>query len=482
MEMDDRLKDKCGVFGIFGHPQSAYLTYLGLYALQHRGEESAGIVVSDGKKISSLRGMGQVQDVFDASKLDVLGGDRAIGHVRYSTTGSSNLKNAQPILVDYSRGEIAITHNGNLVNADLLRSELEAYGSIFQTTTDSEIIIHLMAKPSLRNIEEGIVDALTRVKGAYSLVFLTNQFLVAARDPQGFRPLWLGKTGDAYVVASETCAFDLIEAKVVREIEPGEVLFISSKGLKSEWPMGQKTEPRSQCIFEHVYFSRPDSMIFGESVHLVRERFGRQLAKEQPANADIVIPVPDSGNSAAIGFSQESGIRLETGIIRNHYVGRTFIQPSQGMRDFKVRIKFNFVREVLEGKRVVCVDDSIVRGTTSKLRVKSLRQAGAREVHLRISCPPHRFPCAYGIDFPTREELIANRMSREEIRKYLECDSVGYLSLEGMLNCVSFPKENYCTACWSGKYPVAFQGLDKFHAEKSMRSGVGERPVNAVKK
>ncbi len=464
--MGYELKDKCGVFGIFGHPEAAHLAYLGIYSLQHRGEESAGVVVSDGKRMMAHRAMGHVQDVFSPGDIEKLKGDRAIGHVRYSTTGSSNLKNAQPILVDYSRGEVAIGHNGNLVNADILRSELEAYGSIFQTTTDSEIIIHLMAKPSLRNVEEGILEALGRVRGAYSLVLLTNKHLIAARDPQGFRPLWLGKLGDAYVVASETCAFDMVDAKCLRQIEPGEVLFISASGLKSEKVPQADIRP-AQCIFEHVYFARPDSSIFGENVHLVRQRFGHQLAKEQPAVADIVVPVPDSGNSAALGFSQESGIPMQTGIIRNHYVGRTFIQPNQGIRDFKVRIKFNFIREVLEGKRIVIVDDSVVRGTTSKMRVKSLRNAGAKEVHLRISCPPHRFPCAYGIDFPTREELLANRYSPEEIRKYLECDSVGYLSLEGMLQCVSFPKEHYCTACWSGKYPVPVDGFDKFHAERS---------------
>ncbi len=463
--MSDELKDKCGVFGVFGHKEAAYLTYLGLYALQHRGEESAGIVSSDGKKMCAHRGMGHVQEVFDGNQLEGLAGDRAIGHVRYSTTGSSNIKNAQPILVDYSRGEIAIGHNGNLVNADILRSELEAYGSIFQTTTDSEIIIHLMAKPSLRNVEEGVIEALSRVKGAFSLVFLTHNTLIAARDPQGFRPLWLGKKDGAMLVASETCAFDMMDAEAIREVEPGEVVFISSRGLRSE-KLPMKDTRHAHCIFEHVYFSRPDSRIFGESVHLVREQLGRQLAKEHPVDADVVIPVPDSGNSAALGFSQESKIPLEYGIIRNHYVGRTFIQPSQGMRDFKVRVKFNFIKEVLKNKRVVVVDDSIVRGTTSKMRVKSLRQAGVKEVHLRISCPPHKFPCAYGIDFPTREELIANKYSMEETRKYLECDTIGYLSLEGMLKCVSYPKESYCTACWSGEYPVPFEGIDKFHAEK----------------
>lgn len=465
----DELKDKCGVFGVWGHADAPYLTYLGLYSLQHRGEESSGIVASDGRRMSFHRGMGHVQDVFDGTQLERLTGDRAIGHVRYSTTGSSHLKNAQPILVDYSRGEVAIAHNGNLVNADILRSELEAYGSIFQTTTDSEIIIHLMARPSNRNVEEGVMDALARVKGAYSLVLLTHDALVAARDPQGFRPLWLGRLGDAHLVSSETCAFDMMGAEAVREIEPGEVVFITAKGVRSLRLPSAGTR-HAHCIFEHVYFARPDSRIFGESVHLVRTRLGRRLAQEQPVAADLVIPVPDSGNSAALGFSQESGIPLEYGIIRNHYVGRTFIQPSQGARDFKVRVKFNFVREVLEGKRLVVVDDSIVRGTTSKIRVRSLRQAGAKEVHLRISCPPHRFPCAYGIDFPTREELIANTHSMEEIRKYFDCDSVGYLSLEGMLGCVSYPKESYCTACWNGQYPVPFERADKFHAEKSTRS------------
>lgn len=465
-QMEDyKLKDKCGVFGIYGHADAPYLAYLGLYALQHRGEESAGIVVSDGKKMKAHRSMGHVQDVFDGNVLDSLKGDRAIGHVRYSTTGSSNLKNAQPIVVDYSRGEIALGHNGNLVNADILRSELEAYGSIFQTTTDSEIIVHLMAKPSLRNVEEGVVEALGRVRGAYSLVFLTNQFLIAARDPQGFRPLWLGQLGSSYVVASETCAFDIMDAKIVREIEPGEVLFISDKGLRSV-KIPSEDNQRAHCIFEHVYFARPDSKVFGESVHQVRVKLGKQLAIESPVDADLVIPVPDSGNSAALGYSQQSGIPLEVGIIRNHYVGRTFIQPTQGIRDFKVRVKFNLVKEVLQGKRVIIVDDSIVRGTTSKMRVKTLRQAGAKEVHLRISCPPHKHPCAYGIDFPTREELIANRYTTEELKKYLDCDSIGYLSLEGMLKGVSFPKENYCTACWSGKYPIPFENYNKYHAEK----------------
>ncbi len=461
----DELKDKCGVFGVFGHTDAAYLAYLGLYALQHRGEESAGIVTSNGRKMAAHLGMGHVQDIFDGNQLERLPGDRAIGHVRYSTTGSSNIKNAQPILVDYSRGEVAIGHNGNLVNANILRAELEAHGSIFQTTTDSEIIIHLMARPQHRNVKEGVMDALSRVKGAYSVVILTNDMLIAARDPQGFRPLWLGKLGNAWVVSSETCAFDIMDATAVREVAPGEAVFITAQGLTSE-KIESEGAKHAHCIFEHVYFSRPDSKIFGESVHLVRQKFGRRLAQESHVDADIVVPVPDSGNSAALGYSQESGIPLETAIIRNHYVGRTFIQPTQGMRDFKVRVKFNLIREVLKDKRIVVVDDSIVRGTTSKMRVKSLRLAGAKEVHLRISCPPHRFPCAYGIDFPTKEELISNKYSKEEICKYLECDSVEYLSLDGMLSCVSYPKESYCTACWSGNYPVPFEAVDKFHAEK----------------
>lgn len=460
------VKDKCGVFGIWGDPQASYKTYLGLYALQHRGEESAGIVSNDGDKVYTHKGMGHVQDVFSEQVLADLKGNRAIGHVRYSTSGSSMLKNAQPIVVNYSKGDVAVGHNGNITNADILRSELEAYGAIFQTTTDSEIIVHLMAKPSLRNIEEGVVDALKRIDGAYCLVFLTQEFMAGARDPWGFRPLWLGKTREgAHVLASETCALDLIDATHVREVEPGEIVFINDKGVRSV-RIDRKVDRHAHCIFEHVYFSRPDSVIFGENVHLVRKKLGAQLAKEHPVKADIVIPVPDSGNSAALGYSEESGIPLDVGIIRNHYVGRTFIQPAQGMRDFKVKIKFNQLREVLNGKRVIVVDDSIVRGTTSRIRVKTLRQAGAKEVHLRVSCPPHLYPCAYGIDFPNRKELLASDKKIDDIRKYLECDTIGYLSMEGMLKSVKYPKDNYCTACWSGEYPVPFTEADKYFAEK----------------
>ena len=461
------VRDKCGVFGIWQDPQAAYKTYLGLYALQHRGEESCGIVTTDGQKMFSHKGMGHVQDVISEEVISRLKGHSAVGHVRYSTSGSSLLKNAQPLLVDFSKGEVAVAHNGNIVNADFLRSELEAYGAIFQTTTDSEIVLHLMAKPTFRNVEEGIVDALGRIDGAFCLVFLTHDLLVGARDPWGFRPLWLGKTREgAYCFASETCALDLIDAQPVREIEPGEVVLISGKDKVKSLRIDRPVARTAHCIFEHVYFARPDSMIFGENVHLVRKNLGRQLAKEHPAEADIVIPVPDSGNSAALGYSEESGIPLDIGIIRNHYVGRTFIQPAQGMRDFKVRVKFNQLKEVLAGKRVVVVDDSIVRGTTSRVRVKSLRAAGAKEVHVRISCPPHRFPCAYGIDFPSRKELIANEKSIEEIRKYLECDTIGYLSMEGMLGSVKLSKEKFCTACWSGDYPVPFNEQGKYFAEK----------------
>ncbi|MFT5206452.1 MAG: amidophosphoribosyltransferase [Candidatus Omnitrophota bacterium] len=462
--MADEVKDHCGVFAIHGDDEAAYTAYLGLYALQHRGEESCGIVTSNGKKFISHKGMGHVQDVFVPKVLKGFSGHSAIGHVRYSTTGSSNIKNAQPLHVDYSKGEVAIAHNGNLTNADLLRSTLEAYGAIFQTTTDSEIIIHLMAKPALNSIREGIVDALKRIEGAYSLVFLTHDYIAAARDPQGFRPLWIGKTpAGAWVFASETCALDLIDAELIREVEPGELVIANKDGLISEKINTGKQH--AHCIFEHVYFSRPDSVIFDESVHAVRKKFGQQLAREHAVDADVVIAVPDSGNSAALGYSQESGIPLEIGIIRNHYVGRTFIQPEQQQRNFKVKIKFNLLKDVLKGKRVVVVDDSIVRGTTSKLRIKTLREAGAKEVHLRISCPPHKFPCAYGIDFPTASELLASTKTLDEIRDYLECDTLGYLSLDGMLDSVKKDKSEYCTACWSGQYPLAFDAPNKYFAE-----------------
>ncbi len=465
------VKDSCGVFGIWKDPQAVYKTYLGLYALQHRGEESAGIVSTSGTTFKSYKGMGHVQDVFSPACLKSLSGSSAIGHIRYSTAGSSHLTNAQPIIMDYSKGEIAVAHNGNLTNADFLRSELEAYGSIFQTTTDSEILIHLMAKPSLRNVTEGIQDAFHRIQGSYCMVLMTPDLMCGARDPYGFRPLWLGKTRKgSYVLASETCALDLIDAKRVREIEPGEAVIITGRNKLKSIRITKHKVNKAHCIFEHVYFSRPDSIIFGENVHQVREKFGRRLAEEHPVEADVVIPVPDSGNSAALGYSKASGVPLEIGIIRNHYVGRTFIQPMQEMRDFKVKIKFNQNREVLKGKRIIVVDDSIVRGTTSQARVRTLLEAGAKEVHLRISCPPHKYPCAYGIDFPTREELVASTKSVEEIRRYLKCDSLGYLSMEGMLSCVKLPKDNYCVACWNGKYPSPFSSHGKFFAERKRQN------------
>lgn len=465
---EDKPKEFCGVFGIYGHPDAVHLTYLGLFALQHRGEESAGIVSSDGKKTYAHRGMGLVADVFDETSLSKLQGHMAIGHTRYSTTGSSLLKNAQPILVDYSRGALAVAHNGNLVNADMLRAEQEAHGSIFQTTVDSEIILHLMANPRYARREEALIDTLKRLRGAFTLVFLTDTEIIGVRDPNGFRPLCLGKMGEASILASESCALDLIGASFVREIEPGEVVFINEKGVRSVKPFGPSEIKPSYCIFEHVYFARPDSTLFGENVHRVRQNLGRQLAREHPVEADIVIPVPDSGNSAALGFSLESGIPFEFGMTRNHYIGRTFIQPTQAVRDFKVKVKFNPIRDVLKGKRVVLVDDSIIRGTTSKARVKSLLDMGAKEVHLRVSCPPSRNPCFYGIDFPTQKELIASTHSVEEIQKFLGVTSLGYLSLEGLLSAVKGPKEHYCTACFSGKYPVDFGGEgDKYSLERS---------------
>lgn len=461
------IRDHCGVFGIFGHPKAAEMTYLGLFALQHRGEESAGICTSDGKRLYLHKAMGLVGDAIPPAALAKLPGRAAIGHVRYSTTGSTTLTNAQPFLVDYSRGPAAIAHNGNLVNAQLLRDELEAYGSIFGSTTDSEIFIHLMAKPSYKNSEESVLGTMKRVEGAYSITLLTETELIAIRDPHGFRPLCLGKLDGAYVVASETCAFDLIEAEYIREIEPGEAVFISEKGLKSMKPFFGEKSRLAHCIFEHVYFARPDSKVFGENVGLVRERLGRILAREHPAAADLVVPVPDSGNFAAMGYAKESGIPLAHGFTRNHYIGRTFINPIQEMRTFKVKVKLNPIREIVEGKRVVVIDDSIVRGNTSKSRVKLLRRAGAKEVHMRISCPPHVSPCFYGIDFPSKEELIAANNSLEKIKEYLNVESLGYLTEEGLLSAISFPKENYCTACFTGKYPTKiFDKMDKFKLER----------------
>lgn len=462
----ENIKDHCGIFGIFNHPHAARITQLGLFALQHRGEEAAGICTSDSSDLYLVKKMGHVGEVFDESSFAQLPGKNAIGHVRYSTTGSSTLLNAQPYKVDYSRGQIAIAHNGNLVNAQILRAELEAYGSIFGSTIDSEVFVHMIAKPSYRSHEEGVIEATKRAKGAFSLVLLTEDHLFGVRDPQGFRPLCLGKLGNSYVLASETCAFDLIEAEFVREIEPGEVVVIDSKGLRSHFPFKDEKPNKAQCIFEHVYFARPDSTIFHDSVAFVRERLGRQLAKEHPVDADIVIPVPDSGSFAAMGYSRESGIPLSHGFVRNHYIGRTFISPSETGRLLKVKIKLNPIRQVIEGKRVIVVDDSIVRGNTAKSRVKLLRSAGAKEVHMRISGPPHISPCFYGIDFPSKKELLAANNSMEDIKKFLNVDTLGYLSLEGMLGATTQDPKDFCAACYTGKYPTRiYDADDKYKLE-----------------
>ncbi len=472
---NDTPKEYCGLFGISNNKQASWLTYLGLYALQHRGQEACGIVTGNKGFLSIHKHMGLVSDVFSPEVLGKLKGDMAVGHVRYSTTGSSVLKNAQPLLIDYAKGTICIAHNGNLINSLKLRQYLEKEGSIFQTTTDSELIVHLMARSKENDLRQSLVYALQRIKGAYSLLLMNDKYLIGVRDPMGFRPLCLARLGNSWCLASETCAFDLVGAKLVREVEPGEIVFISKEGMRSIKPKELKAQERSFCTFEHVYFSRPDSIVFGQTVHLVRRRLGEQLAREHAVDADLVVPVPDSGFSAALGYSEESGIPLEMGIIRNHYVGRTFIQPMQDSRDLGVRVKFNILKEVLKDKRIIVVDDSIVRGTTSKIRVRNLRKAGAKEVHLRISCPAHRFPCFYGIDFHRASELIANRYeSLDAIRRYLEVDSLGYLSLEGMLGCLKHPKDSYCAACWTGKYPLR---AEKKHGKFSLEErccGQGE--------
>lgn len=450
-----RPEEECGIFGIYNHPEAANLTYLGLYALQHRGQESCGIVSSDGMDLHTHKSMGLVADVFEDEEIfQTLPGNSAIGHVRYSTTGSSVLKNVQPIMVDYSRGSIAVAHNGNIVNAQIIKDELEAWGSIFQTTMDTEIIVHLLAMSKANALLDRITEALARVEGAYCLLFLTETQMVAVRDPNGFRPLCLGKRGDAYVVASESCALDLIEAKFVREIEPGEVVVIDQNGINSFFPF-KKVNP-TPCIFEFIYFARPDSYIFGKNVYMVRKELGRQLARENKIDADIVIPVPDSGVPAALGYAQESGIRFEFGLMRNHYIGRTFIEPQQAIRHFGVKIKLNPVQDIIKGKRVIVIDDSIVRGTTSRKIVKMIRSAGAAEVHTLISAPPTDYPCYYGIDTPTRKELISSSHTIDEIRKYITADSLGYLSVEGMLQAVGAGNTNFCKACFSGNYPVEF--------------------------
>ena len=455
----------CGIVGVYGHSEAANITYLGLHALQHRGQEAAGIVTSDGDQFHLSKREGLVGDAFSQNELGNLPGHLAIGHVRYSTAGDSSLRNAQPFAVEYAHGSVAVAHNGNLVNAPDLRRRLEMDGSIFQSGTDSEVIVHLLARGREPDIETRIVNALRMVEGAYSLVFLAESKLIAARDPRGFRPLLLGRLKDAFVFASESVAFDLIEAEFMREVEPGEVVVVDAKGLRSFKPWTE--ESHKFCVFEHVYFARPDSNIDNRSVYRVREALGRTLAKEHPVDADVVIPVPDSGTAAAIGYARQSGIPYDQGLIRSHYVGRTFIEPQQSIRHFGVKLKLNAVKEVLNGKRVIIVDDSIVRGTTSRKIVKMIRNAGAREVHVRISSPPTTHPCYYGIDTPTRSELIASSHTPEEIARYITCDTLGYLSRDGMMAAVSaagpplnskaLPGAAYCDACFSGHYPIEFK-------------------------
>jgi len=453
----------CGIFGIEGNADAANFTYLGLYALQHRGQESSGIVSWDGDAVRVERGMGQIADVFGHETLARLPGSRALGHTRYSTSGSSVLDNAQPIVVNTSMGPIALVHNGNLVNAVSERQRLEREGSIFQTSSDSEVILHLMARNPRQDLVESLLVALKRVRGAYSLILLTADGVIAARDPHGFRPLMLGELDGAACFASESCAFDLLGARSVRELEPGEVVIARGGGLES-FSVAQTREP-ARCLFELVYFARPDSDAFGDSVSQARLAMGARLAREAPADADIVVPVPDSGLFSALGYARESGLPLEFGLIRNHYVGRTFIEPKQSIRHFGVKVKLNPVRQLIEGRSVVLVDDSIVRGTTSPKIVRMVRDAGAREVHVRISCPPTAWPCYYGIDMPNRDELIAANSSLEEICDFVGADSLGYLSLEGMKDSLSSPETGYCTACWTGEYPEPVADLDRRQAE-----------------
>jgi amidophosphoribosyltransferase len=456
---DDKFHDECGLFGVWNHDEAANVAYLGLYALQHRGQESAGIAATDGRAFHVEKAMGWVADVFSRERLKRLPGHRAIGHVRYSTAGSSNLRNAQPITASTAHGPVAIAHNGNLVNAEALREELERDGAVFQSSSDTEVILHLLARAEGATLADQLARALTRVRGAYTLLVLTPDSVIGVRDPSGFRPLSLGRLRDAWLLASETCALDLMEAAVLRDVEPGEIVVIDQAGLHSLKPF--RPAERLQCVFEYVYFARPDSVLWGRNVHGVRKALGRELAREHPVEADLVIPVPDSGVGAALGFSEASGIPYDSGLVRNHYVGRTFIEPQQGIRHFGVKVKLNPNREVLEGRRVVVVDDSIVRGTTSRKIVKMIRSAGARQVHMRISSPPIQWPCYYGIDTPTRKELIGSSHKVDEIQRYLGADSLGYLSLEGMLKATGADPNQFCHACFSGQYKVGFDSEDR---------------------
>ncbi|MBN2375221.1 MAG: amidophosphoribosyltransferase [Sedimentisphaerales bacterium] len=463
-------KEKCGIFGIFGDTAAVEKCYFGLHALQHRGQESAGMAVSDGEYLSGHTGMGLVSEVFPQSRLREMSGNcqAAIGHVRYSTSGSSRLENAQPILVEYSQGQLAVAHNGNLINASLLRDEYEAYGHIFKGTSDSEIIVHLLAKPTHINKPDTMAHVLRHLQGAYCLLFMHPDRIEAARDPYGIRPLCIGQLQNkAYVIASETCALDIIDAAFVREVSPGEIVTIDKDGLHSRFFDGPQAVTPAHCIFEQVYFSDPSSTVFGENVHMVRAEMGRQLAREAPVDVDYVIPVPNCARCAAGGFSEELGAPYARGFTVSHYAGRSFIEPEQPMRDLAVKMKLNVIKELVKGKRLAVIEDSVVRGTTTRGKMGALKRAGAKEIHLRVACPPIRYPCFYGIDFPSREELIANERSVDQIRDYLEIDSIHYLSLEGMLSCLKSPPNHYCTACWSGKYPVPVdRAVSKFASER----------------
>ncbi|MGQ9499062.1 MAG: amidophosphoribosyltransferase [Dissulfurimicrobium sp.] len=460
-----KIREECGVFGIYGHPEAAKLTYFGLYALQHRGQEAAGIISSDGKNISEFKAMGLVSEVFNETRLKDLKGHLAVGHVRYSTTGSSILQNVQPFCIRHSGYMLALAHNGNIVNAGLIRHELEAKGSIFQTSMDSEVMVHLLARAGIKGLDCAIISMMNALKGAYSVVIGTKDSIIGLRDPLGFRPLCIGRVGDAYVLTSETCALDLIQAEYIRDVEPGEVVVIDANGLRSF--KGAESHKCAHCIFEFIYFARPDSYIFGQNVYNFRKTLGVALAKEINIEADFVMPFPDSGNYAAIGYAQGSRIPLELAVIRNHYVGRTFIQPSQSMRDFGVRVKLNPVKDVIHGRRVIIIEDSVVRGTTGLTRVRAIREAGAKEISMLVSCPPIRFPCYYGIDFSTSGELIAENYSVEEIRRFLEVDRLHYLSIEAMLDSAGGDPNRFCLACFNGQYPVPIDDYKgKFQLER----------------
>jgi len=470
--MFDKLHEECGVIAVYGHPEAANIAYLGLYALQHRGQESAGIATSDGREMHNFRGMGRVADLFTPEVLGSLAGEMAIGHTRYSTAGDTALLNAQPFSVTCNKGRLAVAHNGNITNASELRRELESDGSIFQASSDTEVILHLVARSRERTLSGALREALLQLEGAFSLVFLAENRLLVARDPHGFRPLAFGQMElsggrTCYVFASETCAFDLIGAVYLDDVAPGEMVIIGPEGMTRE--RYAPVRDRAHCVFEHVYFSRPDSIVFGRPVAESREKMGRLLAREHPVDADVVVPVPDSGVSAALGYAAEAGIPFRQALIRNHYVGRTFIEPSQAIRDFGVKLKFNAVRHLLEGKRVVLVDDSIVRGTVSRKIVRMVRGAGAREVHLRISCPPTISPCFYGVDTPMKAELIAANHAVEEIRRFVEADSLGYLSLSALREAVADDRHDYCYACYTGDYPTELINIEELMSAKARR-------------